>query len=645
MAMSVTKFFRKYNRHLLAIFMVGLMIAFLLPASLREIFRPDPSARELGEAYGKAIRGRDIMRIKTETAILESLNNAMMSADPQRRQRAFDWEFFVRGSHNPEIDYYLLILEAQKMGISVSEDQAERMLSESKIPAGLINAIIHEHGVPLRTVRQAVADYMSVMHATDNILSAVKVSNPELESMYKQISDRMTANIVPVGANSFVKQIPEPTEQKLAGYFATNQAKFQYPPRVQVEYLEADVDRIKDQIKVTTENARQYWQNHPQEFMTTKVPATQKGTTQPSATQPVQVPMTEKEAIPLAMEKVKTSKAIYLANSIVGDAFSASNAFWTKVMPDQSGVKKKPEKVSDYQQIATKISQSKHLPLIYHRTGLISMEDARALPGIGSAFAVEQNRPLFFWEYAFRVVAPKFFQPPATLTGDLKFLSPYQDSLIIRQIGDNGEPKGFYMFRVILADPSHLPQSLAEVKAKVVEDYKLAQAYEIAKKEAQALLRIAEREKLDQAGKIKNAELKKILATLKIKTVEPQTFSLATVSYNGQLVPPMIEGVRSNTAEFAKKCFENLWNQPTTRPNGSFPSVIIPDDANRFSYVVQLTGKKPATAEDFNSIKPMLVRFVLSNQQRKVLSNWFNPQNIHQRTGFRSIEGVPGEEY
>jgi hypothetical protein len=645
MASSVTKFFRKHNKKLIAIFGVGLMIVFLLPASITQLAKPDYTKRAIGEAFGKKIHIYDLVGVRAETALLDRLSGILAQANQQSRS-PFQWRMFVPFSptQDQEMDYYLLIQEAHRMGIVVSEDKAEEVLRESRIPGEIVNSIVKESGLPLSVLRKAIADFMSVANALDIVAADVKVSTPEQEEVFKLMSNRIKANLVPVSAEAFVKEVPAPTEAQLESYFAANLEKFRYPDRVQMEYLSADVDQVKNDIKVSDDSAKEYIKDNPDEFMKSVMPTTKPG--EKPATQPVKVKMDDKEAMAMAIDKLKTKKARDLIQKAMNEAYVEIKRFWSQATVDAAGVLQKPAQIADYQKMADTLSKKFHVPVVYHRTPLMSIDDLRAMDGIGRSMVFENGKPLYFSDYAFRVVP--FVQPPSAKekhANDVRYLVGWQDSDLLRQMDRTGDIGGMYIFRVTEASKSHLPASAAEIKDKVAQEYKLAEAFKLAKPSVDKLVALAQKQKLDTVlgSKDKKAKsAKALLAQLNIKSVEPQTFSKRMFGYTGQLMPPMLTGVTGDTAKVADTAFEKLWNQPTTQPDGQFTTILVPDEASKNYYVLQYLEKEPATVDKFERIRPYLLQYLLRDKQQQFVQNWFKAENIHKRTGYVSM--TPDEE-
>ncbi len=633
MAMNVTKFFRKYNKTMLVVFTIFLMVAFLVPTTLKEVFQTSPGKRVVGTAFGDKIRISDIQQIDHEIGVLDILNRAIYSsAQNPREARPFNWLAFMQFTpeNQREIYYYLLVREARNAGIQVSDDQVDRALAERGIPAQLVNSILKNAQISLQGFRQAIANYLAVEGYFDMVASNVKVSEPELEHMFKLMYNRMVADIVALPAANFIQQVPQPSDKDLAAYFNEHKKDFAYPDRVQVEFLKADMNAIKDSIKISKERAKQYWELHRAEFTITTQPATPKGTTKPATQQaPIQVEMPMEQALPKVVDKLKAEKAYDIAIQAMTDVKRRSADQWRTSPIDKSGVR---QKVSDYQKLAEQASKQFAAKITYNRTPLVSAQEAAELPGIGSAFIPGQP-PVQFAQYAFQV--KPLVQPPPQKAQETLYLEPFQDAaILLRQMGDDGKETALYLFRVIKVDPAHAPTSLDEVKAKVIEEYRLNQAFAIAKQNAQKICQKAGKAKLSDLVAKPTPELAKIFKQIGVKKITSDTFSRRQFSYGGQLAPPSLSSVQGDTAEFADLAFDKLWSQPTTQPSGQRTCTTIDISKDRTAYAVQFIEKKPALANEFKQFKSFLARFALMSKQQEFIQSWFGPQNIQKRTAY-----------
>lgn len=651
MAMGITKFFRKYNKAMLAVFTAFLMIVFLLPVALKEMFQPDPTKQVIGEAFGSRLYRYDVGQTKAETDVLDYLSQYLYSVSPNPQQvQAFNWQVFTQfGPENERLlNYTLLIREARNMGVQISMEQVDRAILDRRISADVVNQILSHLGIPLKTFRQAIVNFLAVESAFELAASAAKISDPELKYLYKLTSDRMKAEILPVPAAKFVKEIPQPSEKDLAAYFSTHQSEFAYPDRVQVEYLTIDLNQLKKDTPVSRERARQYWEEHKAEFVITTqpatAPATQKGTATAPASRPapVQVQMTFEQALPKIIDKLKSERAADAANKVIFEIKRQADYPWLSAPVGKNGLKEKPQNVVDYQKLAEQVAKEFNVPVRYNRSPLVSREEAAVLPGIGASFLPSGQQRLPFSQYAFNVV-PLITPPPPRSNAQPLILVPYQNNTgVLRREGPGQAVEAFYLFRVVQVDPKHLPEGLAEVKDKVTETYRLSQAFEVARKNARKICDAAGKDTLSALVKKPTPDLKKIITALDVKTVEPQTFARRTFAYGGRITPPFLMNVAGDPGRFVDAAFEKLWKQPTTQPNGVRTCSVVDDNQTRTAYAVQLLEKEPATAHEFEQFKPFLARFVLMSRQQEFAMNWFNAKSIHERAKF--VSTLPEEE-
>jgi hypothetical protein len=649
MAMSITKFFRKYNKRLLAVITVGLMVVFLLPTALKDLVRPEPGKQVIAEAFGKEIRQSDLMETRKQTEVLNMLSYSLARED-SRQQRPFDWGKFVQSSRENEavINYYLLIEEAHRMGLDIPMEQVDRELSDMKVPPELVNIILKRADIPLKYLRTAVANYLAVEGAFGITGGALKVSDAEMKYLYRMTSERMKANVAAFSADAFSDTKKVPDEKTLSTFFAEHQKQFAFPDRIEAEYIEADLNAIKETVNISKERARQEYEDKKSSFTKTTYPTTKaKNGTTTRSTQPVEVPMTEDEALPQIIERLKMKKAQELAYNALQDIKRQSSSFWQTPAGKKDEIPQKPAKVSDYKQMVDDYAKEHHVKLIYHKTPLISAEEAFRL-SIGQAFIVgQENQRLSFAEYAFRLVPQLMPVPQDKKNQDLLYLVLYQDCRdLLRKMEPDGSPTGYFLFRVVKVDPKRLPNSLDEVKDKVITDYQLNEGFNVAQTKAEKLKLEAAKVKLNEVMTSKKpTNVFKLLEQAKIIKLEPQNFARRDFGYGGRLSPPYIDGVKGDSQVVAEQAFDKLWNQPTTQPDGVFTSAVICDNTTRTCYVVQLVEKEQASLERFQQIQPMMVRYLTYIKNSELARNWFNPENLHKRTKFRMLITSEEEAY
>jgi hypothetical protein len=634
------KTFRKHNKRLLAIFVVALMIAFLLPATIRQVGNPNVLKEAVAEAYGEPIKRGELQATSFDTDILSSL--AMAVPEENQNQGIFNWRIFVQFSQEPVMDYLLLVREAKHAGLEISQAQINQEL-EQQVPRELINAILRSRNISLDMLRDAVGNYVLVRQMADIAAGSVNVSEPELRYQFDLTNDRLNVAAVPMAAVDLISEMPDPTDQQLAAYYATHQEKFRFSDRVRVEYIGAGVDAIAKKITIAPELVEKRWGENKEKYtqpMTSTAPASE-----PAGTESAERIMTFDEAQPMVLEELKNEEARKVAKSMINEALRVANQPWTELKPEERNLGQ-ADKLAKYREVADTISNENKVPIVYYRSALVSRTDARELSGIGKAYLSESNAAVMpFSEYAFRV-SPLTSTQSADQTRGVSTLVPYENSRRLVTGFDPRMPEGYYFFRVVEVEPSRLPNSLDEVREAVAREWKLDRAYEQIQEKAEKLKLLAEKTKLAELIAAKKEEVEQIFGKLPIEEPLTETFARRSYGPRGELIAPVLPArIKMDNDAFAKQCFENLSKQPTTQPDGRFTTEIVEDKDGRTDYVVQLLDKEPALEKDYVQFRPWLRQLDLLSKRRDFYYQWFNPENIRLRTQYKPIalEGEQGE--
>ena len=636
--MGVMRTLRRYNRQLLALFVVLLMIVFMLPQFLKEYFRPDPLNRKIGSVFGEEITYIDRQRTDLEMQVLNQFASyaALAAQQQQTRTDHFNVDAFVQFSDDRILDYLLLVREARHMGLQMADEEVDRILDEWQIPSQLRNLVMERFHLSKQNLRRIIGNYMLVREAY-RLSATVTPSDPQLRALFVQTNQRVKTATVPLFASRLADQVGETAPEQLEQYYQQHTEAFRYPDRVAVEYLKVDVAKVKESVEVSRVAAHRYYEAHQAEFTVSTQPATDEAATQP--TQPVTRQLSFEEAYPQIVERLKASDARERAIQAISAARDQAMSHWAAMPSDpNTGLKTHPEKVADYAQLAEQMGKRKHVSIQYGQSGLLSRQEAGNYPGLGEAYAIGQNGLVPFADYAFNVVP--LVEPPSVEDRRTteQVLVQDQESPIL-YAGSVENPDALYVFRVTQVAPSRLPESLQEVREQVQREWKLAQAYDRVQELAGQLVEKARQTKLTELFEAEGGPSEAILAATPVTEPVVATFARRMLSpWEGRLGPPMIEGIEMPTDAFADRAFEVLWPQPTTQPDGQFTTTTIADDDDRTVYVVQLLEKMPVTDQEFQQFKPFLARIALSAAQFEFYRNWFDPENLHKRTGYRPAD-------
>ncbi|HMB94802.1 MAG TPA: hypothetical protein VKK61_02055, partial [Tepidisphaeraceae bacterium] len=281
----------------------------------------------------------------------------------------------------------------------------------------------------------------------------------------------------------------QPTETNPFGF------GYKYPNRVKLQYLSIPHDQLRKAVQSSKDDysweveANRYYLKNLDQFPTTQPTQTDQFSLIKPTTQPTTKPFTEvrdqiiARLIDPQIEKLQRQVALELS---------------TRLDQDFLAYQKNPQAISpsyesfDYlKNLAKEIQNKYHVTLTVASIGdsFKTAKELRLLPGIGQLSQ--------FPDYATTHVETFV---PADQKDSANVLHLFQSTkpLTDYQGGDA------YIFRVIAADPSHKPASLAEVKDQVESDWKHAQAYDLAKAEAQKLLDAAKKSGLAAAASSRN---------------------------------------------------------------------------------------------------------------------------------------------
>ncbi|MGB9625088.1 MAG: hypothetical protein ACPMAQ_09520, partial [Phycisphaerae bacterium] len=283
------KFFRKYNKHLLAVFMALLLIVWLADEAIRNILRPDELKMVVAQAYGRDIRQRDLLPTFTSTGILSTLG---LPWQQMARISMSDLGVppMMAMSREPltEREWYMLVTGARRQGIVISPDTVNKLKAELVKQANerrgqnqpLFNPIEYvrdTHRVSLAQVDEAIADFLRVREAAIRAAGGVFITEPEIRQRAKLVEEKVRVEFVVLPAAPFIDPNAPIDESKLKAFFEEHKDfspgqgpglgyGYKKPAAVQYEYVQADVDAMARAIEISGDTAYSYWRGHKEEF-------------------------------------------------------------------------------------------------------------------------------------------------------------------------------------------------------------------------------------------------------------------------------------------------------------------------------------------------------------------------------------------
>lgn len=553
------KWFRKYNKVLLVGGGCFLMIAFLVPQSISMVGqgRANPT---IGTVDGEEIQlsqqqqaAYDLDLIRRVFGAVHPMLAQIVEDDPHR--------------------WLLMKLDARRMGLSAGDPEVASLLAAIKVDpeenldeyarrltiqyeitedylyAALADWLTIEKykelvrgqtHVPVRdrliqyvqlfaqinqTLEQAPQQmrgfYMQQFFMPQLIrtaLSEPRVSKPLLERFAADTQSQVTIAAVPVSADLYLSRVDEPTDERLTELFEKYKDDlpgegepyaigYKYPDRAKIEYLSIPLDRVADSISIEEAEAVRYYDQNQDRY--THTPEAPEGETEEGeeTTPPTPVVKPYKDVRSEIIDTLRTRQAeekvatmIRAAQTmLLDDAATLDQREGYREIPDDWS----PISLDD---VAQRIQ--KRFEILPDVTRIDDRWLDRAalseLDGIGSAM-LEGRQRASFPDYVLSARAFKADETDPLLTLKLQQQMP---SLPLADFEGSR-----YLFRVIDASPTHVPESLDEVREKVVEDAKRIAAYQL-------LLD----DKTNWSKRIESETLEQLAESLEVKIISSQPF-------------------------------------------------------------------------------------------------------------------------
>lgn len=675
------KWFRKHNKQLLAVFASALLVIWLGGTAFQRMFERDRFAETLGTAMGHKMTAAQSGALKTKLAVMESLGlpwympwfNPAVSQQLQVQDREAQMLMMTLAQplnrDKGGTDWWLLDLEAQKMGITVSQQQVEEFLRQKHATAPDLIKIRDRFNMPTDELFDAVAEYLRVTQAAVLASAGVQVTEPQVKDLFVKTHDQIGIRYAILPADAFDngtqtqpadEAVPEAELQALFDKYrdqiaGTGEYGFGYkiPDREVIQYAGGSVQDIANGLPaVPDDRARKYFEQHKAEFEPQR-PASSQPTSQPA--------VTFEEVKEKVIDRMKKQEAVQLLTRNIEDVR-------TKAWEEFSGAKAAladnqvpPTLTKVMEQRTAEVKQAKRLPLVYKQIGPASQEQVRKEPGIGiTGMPGAEGQHVEFSAIAFNLSKGDDNAKDQESRREEKSLqiNRYQPVVVRSQSGDQLTSQ--YVFRVISFEPAHAPAGLAEARSQVERDARTLRALKKAEAAARQLAQAAEKDTLRDAFNAQFATAATQPATTQpsgkgMKMLEQPALTRAQYypaqsvlqyeamrkMYNmnmpgaptGLATPARLAGL-PNPEPVIKACFDLVGPATSTQPVNKVTVVELP--GQKAWVVAQVFEHSPAKESDFSSSRTMIAGDIRLLGLRDFYSNWYKPQQIRERTGWKS---------
>jgi hypothetical protein len=647
------KFLRKNNKRIMAVFGVFLMIAF----AAQSRYGAGSGSREamvIGKIGADTVTAGELDSAKQQWHLL---TQALVVEDPPQSQ---NFRSFIGAEFPPAqaIDqdpkaYLLLLKEADRLGVGVSDQAVQDFLSDPKIdvqlPTGSIARFDQvqtaEPDYALE-VRQATAGFLSVLQAGRRAMDLCKLSRPLKDFMLADNDQNMSVRFVAFDAGKLPTTLPTklpaaltvPTTQQLQQQFDqfasilpsgsgsdNNPFGFGYkiPDQLALQTISFTRQQLKDAVHQSKSDyewdvlARGYYLKHKSDY-----PATQPIAPPPSAmvtlptTQPASPFKSYEQVKSQMLDAVMASDVDDLADRVQKEIVSTLSQDWASYQAANPATQPTTESSTpssltapyasyDYfKALAAKVQKDfSVLPAIAAFNKPMSEGELPKLAGIGHAQTTAT---------ADGVQTP--FQIAAT-NGSLAILQPSPP------LSDNDST--VYLFRVTSRIPAHAPASMADVAATVLTDWRKSDQWKATVAQANALRDAAAKSSLTTAA---------AAATQLVVTTPPFSAGMSKETDTIPTVP--LEG--EDVANFKDKCQTLLAAAAQHQP----PLAVVEAPNESKVLVIELANVQPNWPSGQQYVAEAAVaRELLSELSRPLEAEWYSLSSVQARLGYVEQKG------
>jgi len=700
-------FFRR-NTKMVVWIMVILMGMFLLgtvgASTILQWFRPSGLNEVLATAGDTELTRRDFRRGAIQLRILRRLGLGhpkkmlatlirgesrpvpgadlllLLRAEPQDDNGRLVRLRMIR-DQDAAVIWTLLLHEAKGMGLEADGLLVDQFIHDSLYldDDGFTRVLtaFEADEISEREVRDAIAGFLAVTMAFENVAAGRVEPEARLRDLYVRQATMMDVAMLQLKAEDFLDEVPtDPSGEQFEAQldklyqegrkYLRNDPRnphpmgfgYRRPARVRVEYAYIRLDDVQARTSVSEDDIYDYWQANQSEFLSSAESTTTAPATRPAA------PPTFAEAKPEVRKRVRRLAAEKrigeLASELLADA-------------QRREQEAKPGDPSPLAEAAEAMAADKVRFVAMPEA--LSGEQIAADPILGNAFHREGRRDI----------------PLVALTLSVEqLLGDAEKHLAIAEVGKTfgrplqvrGSTPGTLVLRIAEALPSIKPPLLDdEVRKQATEDWRMMQAFEIARKKAEAArlrigevgmtevaeeldLEILEADNLARSTFVPGFETDR-MAKLALQMAmiwrqdgmkgdlpdldgEHRFYMHALMNRPFVQVIPAVKAIepamgQASTRKFLAAVFEMADDDvegetPTTQPAAPAAVTVVEVPAIRSVIVAQRVKLTPAYEQDYQFARGALAARLSEDRRVQMMRDWVSFTELQARTDFRSVQ-------
>ena len=627
------KFFRKYNKQLLSVFMVLLMIVFIGGSALESLMAPTFNPVVGTSSYGK-ITQIDQRSALDSTNVLTNLG--------------YRWQYplGLLGEPLTVTDWVLLTREAQSLGTSASLTAAKTWITD-RISAEQIDQFSRNVRIKPDSVYRAFGELKSIQDAARAVAAGSSPSAAQIRTTARNALDKVQINVVVLPAEAFVDETSELSDDELLAHLEAYREvepgqglHFGYyiVPAVKTQYIKIDRAKIEETIAIPNleREARSYYRGNTQDraFIRpagqTPEPAEGSGGAETAKSGQ----LSWEEAKDIAIGIVRRQRAEETVDRIASWLVDYTLEAFLEVPRSDAGYKPATAKTATlgyYEELIERLPpRLQHADAVtVHTTGFFRKGKALADPLLQAAAARDSGgrylgtlRTLAFQTES---IVPDLRKVQGARFED--YLSTYQTCLY--PLGDREGNK--YVFRVIDSKPGHPAESVDEVRDELVAGLQLLMTFQEAYGYGETLLLAAQETDLRDAfdNDVELQVIRESPVGSRIAFVEPPPFSRTNPRQAAQgwgKRGTFVTGVGWLPRDAVERCFAM---------ETSHERIAVMELEDQATIIlVEWTQTTKGREDEFDAMKKNLISQLADNQWRQVVTAWLDPEQIRARTGF-----------
>ncbi len=428
--MNLVRWFRKYNKKVMAVVVIVIMFGFIGGGTLLQQLSRRATGLHKTIAYfgdNKKITNNDLYLARRELDILRSLAadvllrnqdlrgillGELLFAEQQtspalinhirqtirtNRYRISDKQIndMYRRSVPSNIYWLLLKNEAQLAGIRVPNEQAGELLGkvipqlfDGQTYSQRIGVLINQHGLPEKQLLAIFSELLAVMQYAQMICSNEDVTSSQITQAVATSAESIDAELVEFNPTVFADDQAQISNEEILEHFnkykkffagavsEENPYGFGYklPDRIQLEYIVIRLDDIQKLITPPTQQQKEDYYNRNREQLFTEQVRTDPNDPNSPLNQRIK---SYAEVSDIISDRLLKDKINSTANRILQEAKTITEASLedTDIEPANLTDEQFKEKAGDYQTTAEQLSEKHNFKLYAGRTGLLSPID------------------------------------------------------------------------------------------------------------------------------------------------------------------------------------------------------------------------------------------------------------------------------